>query len=134
MELWLCHKERDQYYYFDVLPTAMNDSVYRNITGKLVVSDSSDMMAKGKIDWFASWLICIHEAANYIMWTYIGNACVVEREEVCFSRDRKCLQYHEPRIYIYYFILKGMSLNWIEISLVYELSNCRCMETLDSYQ
>jgi hypothetical protein len=36
-------------------------------------------------------------------------------------------------IYYYYFILKGMSLNWLEISLVYELPNCRCITSRMTY-
>jgi hypothetical protein len=36
-------------------------------------------------------------------------------------------------IYYYYFILKGMSLNWLEISLVYELPNYRCIASRTTY-
>jgi hypothetical protein len=36
-------------------------------------------------------------------------------------------------IYYYYFILKGMSLDWLEISLVYELLNCRCIASRATY-
>jgi hypothetical protein len=47
------------------------------------------------------------------MWIYIGNTCNVEREEACFSRDRKCLQYHETRVWNTYIIivLKGLPLD-----------------------
>jgi hypothetical protein len=40
----------NQYCYFDVLPIAMNNSVYRGIAGKIVDPDSNDMMIKVKVD------------------------------------------------------------------------------------
>jgi hypothetical protein len=36
-------------------------------------------------------------------------------------------------IYYYCFILKGMSLDCLEISLVYELPNCRCIASRTTY-
>jgi hypothetical protein len=33
---------------------AINDSVYQDITKKIVDSDSSDMRTKEKVDWFVS--------------------------------------------------------------------------------
>jgi hypothetical protein len=110
MDFWLCHEENDQYYYFSVLPIVINNSIYRDSTRKAVDSDSSDMRTKENVDWFASWLTCIHGSTNYVMLTYIRNTCDVEREETCFSRDQKCLQYHKRRIWDTYIIivLKGM--------------------------
>jgi hypothetical protein len=40
----------DQYYYFGVLPTAMDDSVYRGIVREAVDTNSNDMRTKGKVD------------------------------------------------------------------------------------
>jgi hypothetical protein len=135
MDIWLCHEKKDQCCYFSVLSMAMNDSVYRDITRKTVDSDSSDMRTKVKVNWFASLLTCIHGSINYVMWTYIGNACDVEREETCFSRDRKCLQYHEPRVWDTYIIiiLKGIASRLVLKSLVYELLNCRCIASRTTY-
>jgi hypothetical protein len=68
MDLWLCHEEMDQCCYFGVLPMTMNDSIYKSIAGKAYDHDSNDMKTEEKVDWFASWLICIHESVNYVMW------------------------------------------------------------------
>jgi hypothetical protein len=57
MDLWLCHEERNQCCYFSMLSIVMNNSVYRDSTGKVVDSNSSDMRVKVMVNWFASWLV-----------------------------------------------------------------------------
>jgi hypothetical protein len=61
---------------------------------------------EGEIEcWLICILTCINESVKYVMWTYIGNTCDVEKEKVYFLGGQKCLQYHESKVWDTYIII-----------------------------
>jgi hypothetical protein len=130
MDLWLCHEKNDQYCYFNMLP------IIRTLLEKQLILIQVTWGRKRRLINLHPDLLVFMDPSIILCGHILGIHMMSRgRRHVSRGVENVCniMNLGYEYIYYYYFILNGMSLDWLEINLVYELLNCRCIASRTTY-